>query len=75
MCVLKGIPTVFVDERANLDAQVEILARALRHYDWSETELDPALRSVLARPARPRPGPARARPASVLPTEPIDKKK
>jgi len=59
LCVLKGVPTVLVDERANLDAQVEILARALRRYDWSGVELEPALRTVLTKPERPRPGPAR----------------
>ncbi len=72
MCVLKGVPTVFIDERANLDAQVEILARALRHYDWSEAELDPALRTILTRPARPRPGPAKARPSTSRPSEPTE---
>lgn len=51
-CVLKGVPTVFVDERAAVEAQIEVLAAALRRYDWSEVELDPAVRTALTRPAR-----------------------
>lgn len=51
-CVLKGVPTVFVDERAAVEAQIEVLAAALRRYDWSEVELDTAVRTALTRPAR-----------------------
>jgi hypothetical protein len=49
-CVLKGVATVFVDERANVDAQIEVLAAVLRRHDWAEVELDPAVRAVLTRP-------------------------
>ncbi|MBL8601750.1 MAG: hypothetical protein JNK72_07490 [Myxococcales bacterium] len=50
MCVLKGVKTVFVDERANVDAQIEILARVLRHEDLGELDaLDPAMKTVLTR--------------------------
>lgn len=38
-CVVKGVPTVFIDERASVDAQVEILAGVLRRYDWTDVEL------------------------------------
>lgn len=48
-CVLKGKPTVFVDERASVDAQIEIMASAMRRMDWSEVTLDPAVTAVLAR--------------------------
>lgn len=49
LCVLKGVPTVFVDDRASTDAQVEVLAAALRRWDWSESELDPAVKALLGR--------------------------
>ena len=48
-CVVKGVPTVFVDERASIDAQVETLALVRRRYDWSEVELDSAVRTAIAR--------------------------
>lgn len=48
-CVLKGKPTVFVDERASVDAQIEILASAMRRLDWSDVTLDPAVLAVLQR--------------------------
>jgi hypothetical protein len=48
-CVLKGVPTVFVDERASVDAQIEILASVLRRYDWSDVFLTPAVRALLVR--------------------------
>ena len=51
-CVLKGVPTLFVDERAAVDAQIEVVAGVLRRHDWSEADLDPAVRAVLARPGR-----------------------
>lgn len=51
-CVLKGVPTVFVDERAAVEAQIEVLAGVLRRHDWTEVELDPVVRAVLTRPAR-----------------------
>ncbi len=47
-CVLKGVPTVFVHERASIDAQIEILASVLRRYDWNDAASPP--RS--AKPAR-----------------------
>lgn len=50
LCVLKGVPTVFVDDRASVDAQIEVLAAALRRWDWSDAEVDPAVKSVLGRP-------------------------
>lgn len=50
LCVLKGVPTVFVDDRASVDAQIEVLAAALRRWDWSEAEVDPAVKSVLGWP-------------------------
>lgn len=52
LCVLKGVPTLFVDERAAIDAQIEVVAAALRKHDWSELDLDPAVRAVLTRPGR-----------------------
>lgn len=51
LCVVKGVPTVFVDERGSLEAQIEILAAALRRYDWSEVELPEAVRTALTRPS------------------------
>jgi hypothetical protein len=51
-CVLKGVPTLFVDERAAVDAQIEVVAGVLRRQDWSEVDLDPAVRAVLSRPGR-----------------------
>jgi hypothetical protein len=51
-CVLKGVPTLFVDERAAVDAQIEVVAAVLRRHDWSEVDLDPAVRAVLSRPGR-----------------------
>lgn len=50
LCVVKGVPTVFVDERGSMEAQIEILAAALRRYDWSEVALPEAVRTVLTRP-------------------------
>ena len=49
LCVVKGVPTVFVDERGSVEAQIEILAGALRRYDWSEVELPDAVRGALTR--------------------------
>jgi hypothetical protein len=51
LCVVKGVPTVFVDERGSLEAQIEILTAALRRYDWSEVELPEAVRTALTRPS------------------------
>lgn len=48
-CVLKGVRTIFVDERAAVEAQIEVLARVLRREDWSAVELDPAVRAVLGK--------------------------
>lgn len=49
LCVVKGVPTVFVDERGSVEAQIEILAGSLRRYDWSEVELPDAVRATLTR--------------------------
>jgi hypothetical protein len=49
LCVVKGVPTVFVDERGSVEAQIEILAAALRRYDWAEVELPDAVRTALTR--------------------------
>lgn len=46
-CVLKGVPTVFIDERASVDAQIEILAGVLRRFDWSAVSVHPAVRPLL----------------------------
>ncbi|MFO0608518.1 MAG: hypothetical protein U0324_35460 [Polyangiales bacterium] len=50
LCVVKGVPTVFVDERGSVEAQIEILAGALRRYDWSAVELPDPVRAVLTKP-------------------------
>jgi hypothetical protein len=55
LCVLKGTPTVFVDDRAQVDAQIEVLAGVLRRYEWSDEEratVNPAVISVLVRKPR-----------------------
>ncbi len=55
LCVLKGVPTVFVDDRAQVDAQIEVLAGILRRYEWSEEEraaMNPAVLGVLVRNAK-----------------------
>jgi hypothetical protein len=55
LCVLKGVPTVFVDDRAQVDAQIEVLAAVLRRYDWSDEEratMNPHVLTVLTRAAR-----------------------
>ena len=46
-CVLKGVPTVFIDDRAAVDAQIEVLAGVLRRMDWSSVFVHPALRALL----------------------------
>ncbi len=48
-CVVKGVPTVFVDERASVEAQIEILAGVLRRYDWRDVELPPAVRTAIVK--------------------------
>ena len=48
-CVGKGVPTVFIDERASVDAQVEILAGVLRRYDWADVELPAPVRAAIVR--------------------------
>jgi len=45
--VLRGTPTVFVDERASVDAQIEVLSTVLRRLDWSSTYVSPAVRAML----------------------------
>jgi hypothetical protein len=55
LCVLKGVATIFVDDRAQIDAQIEVLASVLRRFEWSEEErasIPPAVLAVLVR--RPR---------------------
>jgi hypothetical protein len=55
LCVLKGVPTLFVDDRAQIDAQIEVLAGVLRRYEWSDEEraaINPAILSVLVRRAK-----------------------
>lgn len=49
LCVVKGVPTVFVDERGSVEGQIEILAGALRRYDWAEVELPDAVRATLTK--------------------------
>lgn len=46
-CVVKGVPTVFVDERGSVEGQIEVLAAVLRRYDWSDVELPAAVRAVV----------------------------
>ncbi len=50
-CVLKGKPTLLVDERGSVEAQIEVLAGVLRRMPWDLPSLDPAVRAVLERPA------------------------
>jgi hypothetical protein len=40
---------VFVDERGSVEGQIEILAGALRRYDWSEVELPDPVRATLTK--------------------------
>lgn len=62
LCVLKGKPTVFVDDRAALDAQLEVLSAVLRRFDWTGVELSPAARGALKLDAPPAPAPAPRKP-------------
>jgi hypothetical protein len=48
-CVIKGVPTAFVDERASIDAQIEILSGVLRRYEWGDVELPEAVRVAIVR--------------------------
>ena len=48
LCLFKGVPTVFVDERAVVEAQIEMLATILRRYEWSEDERAAMLPAALA---------------------------
>lgn len=66
-CVLKGAPTVLVDERGSVDAQIEVLAGVLRRMTWELDGLDPSVRSVLERPT----GARRAKPTSAPPANPV----
>lgn len=52
-CVVKGVATVFVDERGSVEGQIEVLASVLRRYDWNDVELPAAVRAVVA-PAKPK---------------------
>lgn len=65
LCVLKGVPTVFVDERAAVDAQVEVLASALRRFTWAPEEIPDGVHAALA----PRRRPGREAPAVVITSE------
>lgn len=65
-CVVKGVPTVLVDERGSVDAQIEVLAGVLRRMSWELEGLDPAVRAVLERPA----GEKRAKATSAPPASP-----
>jgi hypothetical protein len=47
LCVLKGAPTVFVDERASVDTQIEVLSGVLRRFDWSGVFVPPSVRKLL----------------------------
>ena len=49
VCVLRGVPTLFVDQRASLDVQAEVLSAVLRRFTWDDVDLAPAIRSILAR--------------------------
>lgn len=62
-CVVKGVPTILVDERGSADAQIEVLAGVLRRMTWDFDSLDPAVRAVLERPAGERPAKKAAHPA------------
>jgi hypothetical protein len=66
-CVVKGVPTVLVDERGSVDAQVEVLAGVLRRLTWDLDALDPHVRAVLVRPA----GERRAKPTSAPQASPV----
>ena len=46
--VVRGVPTVFVDERATLDARIEVLASVLRRMDWSNTYVNPSVRALVS---------------------------
>ncbi len=48
-CVLKGVKTVFVDERASVEAQIEILAGVLRRFDWADVELPDPVRAAIVK--------------------------
>lgn len=55
LCMLKGVPTVFVDDRAQVDAQIEVLAGVLRRFEWSDEEraaMNPHVLSALVRKAK-----------------------
>ncbi len=52
LCLFKGVPTVFVDERAVVEAQIEMLGAILRRYEWSEEEravMVPATLAIVTR--------------------------
>lgn len=66
-CVVKGVPTVLVDERGSVDAQIEVLAGVLRRMTWEMESLDPSVRAVLERPA----GEKRARATSAPQASPV----
>jgi hypothetical protein len=55
LCMLKGVPTVFVDDRAQIDAQIEVLAAVLRRFEWSDEEraaMNPHVMAMLVRKAK-----------------------
>jgi hypothetical protein len=53
LCVLKGVPTLIVDERASIDAQIEVVASVLRRMDWTDVFLHPTVRTLLTRGKEP----------------------
>lgn len=42
-----GVPTVFVDDRGSVDAQIEVLASVLRRFEWDDVFVHPALRKLV----------------------------
>ena len=57
LCLLKGVPTVFIDDRALVDSQIDVLARVLRRFVWTDDDraaLDPAVASALRSDGGPR---------------------
>ncbi|MDP3277606.1 MAG: hypothetical protein Q8Q09_20660 [Deltaproteobacteria bacterium] len=52
LCMLKGVATLFVDDRAQIDAQIELIAGVLRRFEWSDDEraaMVPAVLTVIVR--------------------------
>ena len=47
LCRVRGVPTVFVDDRGAVDAQIEVLASVLRRFSWDDVFVHPALRKLV----------------------------